>query len=376
MQGSSIPTRSTHSDWIHRPSDAHAPLARMLGGDGADDMDCDGQEADVHGSNDGRSERRHAVDAAVAVLHRAVEGAGAGARYLRHVDQWVAGLDPSASKLVAFSSTLRKAASRLPAAAREAHGAFVRSIEAARNPETASEVEVADGGADAPPLRQQRVRAAVDDLARAVDGPEGTAYLEKVEAWARRLQPSALSLGALPDVVRKAGTRWAQTTPAALEACNTFVAALKQIRADTRSDRRSRPAPPKASAVLDGGVRAAPDAAFAARVAAVTGMCLRLGASSVADVCATSAVVPVHRGGVARGRAHVGRRRGKGRAAACVGWGTGCEICDGPRQMGMRDQRQASDSCGHGPSRPQGRGGAARSRSTAARHCPSLPARV
>ena len=49
----------------------------MLGGDGADEMDCDGQEADEHGSNDGRSERRRAVDAAVAVLRRAVRGARA-----------------------------------------------------------------------------------------------------------------------------------------------------------------------------------------------------------------------------------------------------------------------------------------------------------
>ena len=235
----------------------------MLGGDGADDMDCDGQEADVHGSNDGRSERRHAVDAAVAVLHGAVDGAGAGARYLRHVDQWVAGLDPSASKLVAFSSPLKMAASRLPAAAREAHGAFVRSIDAARNlSATASEVEVADGGANAPPSRQQRVRAAVDDLARAVDGPEGTAYLEKVEAWARRLQPAAKALGALSGAINEAGQRWASTTPAACQARDAFVTALKQIRTDTRSHGRSRPAPLKASAVLDGGVRAAPDPAF------------------------------------------------------------------------------------------------------------------
>ena len=178
----------------------------------------------MHGSNDGRSERRRAVDAAVAVLHRAVGGAGVGAAYLRHVDQWVAGLDPSASKLVPFSWTMKKAIGRLPAAAREAHKAFVRSIDAARNLEvTASRVEVADGGADAPPLRQQRVRAAVDELARAVDGDLGTAYLQKVEAWARRLQPSALSLGALSGAINDAGTKWAQTTPAALQARDTFV---------------------------------------------------------------------------------------------------------------------------------------------------------
>ena len=232
----------------------------MLGGDGADDMDCDGQEADVHGSNDGRSERRHAVDAAVAVLHGAVDGAGAGARYLRHVDQWVAGLDPSASKLVAFSSPLKMAASRLPAAAREAHGAFVRSIDAARNlVATASEVEVADGGADASPLRQQRVRAAVDELARAVDGSEGTVYLQKVEAWARRLQPSARALGALPGAINDAGRRWASTTSAALQARDTFVTALQKIRADTRIARASQTAPVEASCVLGGGVRAAPD---------------------------------------------------------------------------------------------------------------------
>ena len=179
-------------------------------------MDGDGQAADTDGSNDGRSERRRAVDAAVAVLRRAVGGAGAGAGYLRHVDQWVAGLDPLASKLVPFSWTMKKAIGRLPAVAREAHKAFVRSIDAARNLRaTSSGVEVADGGADAPPLRQQRVRAAVDELARAVDGSEGTAYLEKVEAWVRRLQPSAQSLGALPAVIKKAGQRWALTTAAA-----------------------------------------------------------------------------------------------------------------------------------------------------------------
>ena len=215
----------------------------------------------MHGSNDGRSERRRAVDAAVAVLHRAVGGAGVGAGYLRHVDQWVAGLDPSASKLVAFSSAMKKASGRLPAAAREAHGAFVRSIDAARNlSATASEVEVADGGANAPPSRQQRVRAAVDDLARAVDGPEGTAYLEKVEAWARRLQPAAKALGALSGAINEAGQRWASTTPAARQARDTFVTALKKIRLDTRTDSQRRILP-EASAVLDGGVRTAPDAA-------------------------------------------------------------------------------------------------------------------
>ena len=73
----------------------------------------------MHGSNDGLSERRRAVDAAVAVVHRAVGGVGAGAAYLRHVDQWVAGLDPSASKLVAFSPAMKMASGRLQAAARE-----------------------------------------------------------------------------------------------------------------------------------------------------------------------------------------------------------------------------------------------------------------
>ena len=72
-------------------------------------MDGDGRAADGHGANGGRSARRRAVDAAVVVLRRAVGGAGVGARYLRHVDQWVAGLDPSASKLVAFSSAMKMA---------------------------------------------------------------------------------------------------------------------------------------------------------------------------------------------------------------------------------------------------------------------------
>ena len=122
-------------------------------------------------------------------------------------------------------------------------------------------MEVAAGGADAPPLRQQRVRAAVDELARAVDGDLGTAYLQKVEAWARRLRPTALSLGALSGAINEAGQRWASTTPAALQARNTFVAALKQIRVDTRIDSQRRILPTESSAVLDGGVRAAPDAA-------------------------------------------------------------------------------------------------------------------
>ena len=231
----------------------------MLGGDGADEMDCDGPEADVHGSNDGRSERRRAVDAAVAVLHRAVGGAGAGAAYLRHVDQWVATLDPSASKLVPFSAPMKMAGTRLPAVAREAHLVFVQSIDAARNLlATASGVEVAAGGADAPSLRQQRVRAAVDELARVVDGAEGMAYLQKVEAWARRLQPSAQSLGPLPGAARQAGTAWASTTPAALEARDTFVTSLKKIRADTRTGRiNHRTTRLKAGSVLGGGVRAA-----------------------------------------------------------------------------------------------------------------------
>ena len=167
-----------------------------------------------------------------------------------------------ASKLGAFSPTMKKAVGRLPAVAREAHQAFVRSIATARNLlATASGVEDAAGGADAPPLRQQRVRAAVDELARAVDGPEGTAYLEKVEAWVRRLQPSAQSLGALPGLVKDAGTKWAKTTSAAGQARDTFVTALKQIRMDTRIDSQRRILPPESSAVLDAGVRAAPDAA-------------------------------------------------------------------------------------------------------------------
>ena len=129
----------------------------------------------------------------------------------------MARLDSSASKLVPLSSAMKKAGTRLPAVAREAHGAFVQSVDAARELlATASGVEVAAGGADAPPLRQQRVRAAVDALARAVDGAEGEAYLQKVEAWARRLRPSAQSLGALPGPISDAGTRWASTTPAAL----------------------------------------------------------------------------------------------------------------------------------------------------------------
>ena len=76
----------------------------MLGGDGGGDTDGDGRAADGHGSDGPRSERRRAVDAAVVVLRHAVGGAGAGARYLKHVDQWVARLDPSASKLVPLSS--------------------------------------------------------------------------------------------------------------------------------------------------------------------------------------------------------------------------------------------------------------------------------
>ena len=232
----------------------------MLGGDGAGEMDGDGRVVDAPGSNDEPSERRRAVDAAVAVLRRAVEGAGVGAGYLRRVDEWVAGLDPSASKLVAFSSAMKVAGCRLPAAAREAHRAFVQSIEAAHNlPATASGVEVAAGDADAPPLRQQRVRAAVDELARAVDGSEGTVYLQKVEAWARRLQPSARALGALPGAINDAGRRWASTTSAALQARDTFVTALQKIRADTRIARASQTAPVEASCVLGGGVRAAPD---------------------------------------------------------------------------------------------------------------------
>ena len=222
-------------------------------------MDGDGRAADGHGSDGPRSERRRAVDAAVVVLRHAVGGAGAGARYLRHVDQWVAGLDPSASKLVPFSSAMKKAGTRLPAVAREAHGAFVQSVDAARELlATASGVEVAAGGADAPPLRQQRVRAAVDELARAVDGSEGTAYLQKVEAWARRLQPSAQSLGPLPGLVNDAGSRWALTTPAALQARDTFVTTLQKIRADTRTGRiNHRTTRLKAGSVLGGGVRAA-----------------------------------------------------------------------------------------------------------------------
>ena len=223
-------------------------------------MDGDGRAADTDDSNDGRSERRRAVDAAVAVLRRAVGGAGAGAGYLRHVDQWVAGLDLLASKLAPFSPAMKKASGRLPVAAREAHQAFVRSIDAARNlGATALGVEVADGGAGATPLRQQRVRAAVDELARAVDGQEGTVYLQKVEAWARRLQPSARALGALPGAINDAGRRWASTTSAALQARDTFVTALQKIRADTRIARASQTAPVEASCVLGGGVRAAPD---------------------------------------------------------------------------------------------------------------------
>ena len=106
----------------------------MLGGDGAGEMDGDGRVVDAPGSNDEPSERRRAVDAAVAVLRRAVERAGVGAGYLRRVDEWVAGLDPSASKPGPFSSTMKKAAERLPAAARSAHTAFVQAIDAVRTP--------------------------------------------------------------------------------------------------------------------------------------------------------------------------------------------------------------------------------------------------
>ena len=136
---------------------------------------------------------------------------------------------------------------------------FVQSIDAARNLlATASGVEVAAGGADAPSLRQQRVRAAVDELARVADGAEGTAYLQKVEAWARRLQPSAQSLGPLSDLVHGAGKRWALTTPAALQARDTFVTTLKKIRADTRTGRiNHRTTRLKAGSVLGGEVRAA-----------------------------------------------------------------------------------------------------------------------
>ena len=221
-------------------------------------MDGDGRAAD--GSSDGpRSERRRAVDAAVVVLRHAVGGAGAGARYLEHVDQWVARLDSSASKLVPFSSAMKTAGFRLPAVAREAHGVFVQTVDAARELlATAAGVEVAAGGADAPPLRQQRVRAAVDELARVADGAEGTAYLQKVEAWARRLQPSAQSLGTLSNATTKAGQRWASTTPAALEARDTFVTTLKKIRADTRTGRiNHRTTRLKAGSVLGGGVRGA-----------------------------------------------------------------------------------------------------------------------
>ena len=83
---------------------------------------------DGHGANGRLSARRRAVDAAVVVLRRAVGGASVGARYLRHVDQWVAGLDPLASKLVAFSPAMKYAVTRLPAVAREAHKAFVHRM--------------------------------------------------------------------------------------------------------------------------------------------------------------------------------------------------------------------------------------------------------
>ena len=76
----------------------------MLGGDEGGDMAGDGRAADGHGSNGPRSERRRAVDAAVVALRHAVGGAGGGARYLKHVDQWVARLDPSASKHVQHSA--------------------------------------------------------------------------------------------------------------------------------------------------------------------------------------------------------------------------------------------------------------------------------
>ena len=80
------------------------------------------------------SDRQRRVRAAIDELTQAL--GTFGANYLRHVEAWAAGLEPSASTLAGFSSAVKMAASRLPntpPSVREAHCAFVRSIEAVRH---------------------------------------------------------------------------------------------------------------------------------------------------------------------------------------------------------------------------------------------------
>ena len=106
----------------------------MFGGDGDVEMADGGRAADAADANDRRSDRQRAVDAAVVALRRALGGFGAA--YLQQVERWADGLEPSAPTLARLPYAVKKAAQRLPKtppSVCEAHGAFVRSVDAARH---------------------------------------------------------------------------------------------------------------------------------------------------------------------------------------------------------------------------------------------------